>query len=324
MDETELEFDENGELLPLAVQPPEQEEQYVADQLERERQSALRVLTPQQQQPLGAQAYDQAARALAAGRVAGLVWQGAMGTKPSYPPLSSLPPPQPTSSPPATFDETDENPPLAALVARQRGAEQPAAPSLTEMSTRYNGQPQPEVQLPAPGAPPVAPAEPAPFGYEQYQQMLAEMRARQEASINSAYERSRPSDSEKWLAIAAALASPTQHGSFGETMGNVFQALLGYKQGVRGAENERQKELARLGQAYDLQGLRGAVSLMKPKTAATLAFDSLGQGRDKGTGAVVSDASGRRIVRNADDFAMVKIGEEYVSGNTGKIHRRAQ
>ena len=132
-------------------------------------------------------------------------------------------------------------------------------------------------ELPAVGEGPDEPEQPAVQQPSDYQAQLAALQARiernqqmQEQGVNAAFERSRPSESEKWLSIAAALASPTQTGSLGETMGNVFQSLAGYKRGVRQAESTRQSELMRLRQAYDLAGINATVRGMKPQTAASM------------------------------------------------------
>ena len=51
-----------------------------------------------------------------------------------------------------------------------------------------------------------------------------------------------PSDSEKWLAIAAALGQPTRTGAFGESLGNVAQTL-GEQKSARRKEREAQEAL---------------------------------------------------------------------------------
>ena len=48
-----------------------------------------------------------------------------------------------------------------------------------------------------------------------------------------------PSDSEKWLAIAAALGQPTRTGAFGESLGNLAQTLGAQKSARREAEEKR-------------------------------------------------------------------------------------
>ena len=54
--------------------------------------------------------------------------------------------------------------------------------------------------------------------------------------------RAGPSDSEKWFAIAAALGKPTRTGSFGESLGNLNEALLEQKS-ARRKEREAQEAL---------------------------------------------------------------------------------
>lgn len=183
-------------------------------------------------------------------------------------------------------------------------------------------------ELPAVGEGPVEEAQASAQQPSDYQAQLAALQARiernqqtQEQGVNAAFERSRPSESEKWLSIAAALASPTQTGSLGETMGNVFQSLAGYKRGVRQAESTRQSELMRLRQAYDLAGINATVRGMKPQTAASLAFDTLGQARSKATGELIADSKGRPVVRNNEDYLRLSAGSEFVDIN-GNIRRK--
>ena len=58
-----------------------------------------------------------------------------------------------------------------------------------------------------------------------------------------------PSNSEKWLAIAAALGQPTRTGSFGESLGNLAQAL-----GAQKAERRKfEQEAEMLGLKYGLE-----------------------------------------------------------------------
>lgn len=286
---------DEDELPPLDEQPDESALAAEAawQRLQLERQQRLSAAPPQQQPggPAGAQTYDRAAELIAAGRKGPQEVARVLRAR--------------------GFDVEGYGGPIAAV--EQRKPLLSAAP--------------PDVQLPAPNVQPVAtqPAAPqAAAPQDDYKAQLAALmdrleqsRVAQEAEINAGYERSRPSESEKWLAIAAALASPTQHGSFGEVIGNVFQSLLGYKQGVRGAENTRQQQLAQLRRAYDLEGTRALARGLKPPTAATLAFDPQGQARDKRTGAVVATSEGLPVVNNADDFAKIDINQEFVTREKG-------
>ena len=56
-----------------------------------------------------------------------------------------------------------------------------------------------------------------------------------------------PSNSEKWLALAAALGQPTKTGAIGETLSGVAQALGKYKAAGREAEQEKQTLLTKYG-----------------------------------------------------------------------------
>lgn len=186
-----------------------------------------------QQEPLGADAYDRAAALLQAARAEGTAIRMGWPT----PPL------------PGEWDGQT-------YIGAQQEVQDAVGPGRQVM--------------PAPVTTPGAPAQ------SDYQAQLAALMARiernqqmQEQGVEAAFERSKPSESEKWLGIAAALASPTQYGSFGETMGNVFNALIQHKQGVRKAESTRQSELARLRQAYDIAGINAAARGLKPPTAAS-------------------------------------------------------
>lgn len=65
-----------------------------------------------------------------------------------------------------------------------------------------------------------------------------------------------PSDSEKWLAIAAALGQPTRTGSFGESLGNVAQTLGAQKSARREAEEKRDLMLEKYGLDVGTERLR--------------------------------------------------------------------
>lgn len=59
--------------------------------------------------------------------------------------------------------------------------------------------------------------------------------------------RAGPSNSEKWLAIAAALGKPTKTGSFGESLGNLSETLLNQQAMKRKAQEERDMLLEQYG-----------------------------------------------------------------------------
>jgi hypothetical protein len=65
-----------------------------------------------------------------------------------------------------------------------------------------------------------------------------------------------PSASEKWLAIAAALGQPTRTGSFGESLGNLTQALGAQKAARREAEEKRDLMLEKYGLDVGTERLR--------------------------------------------------------------------
>lgn len=87
------------------------------------------------------------------------------------------------------------------------------------------------------------------------QQRLDAARSAQEKEIEALYARTGPSESEKWLAIAAALGRPTEYGTPAEIIGNVSEALLGYKRSRRETDTARAVQLAKLRQQYDLAGI---------------------------------------------------------------------
>lgn len=80
-----------------------------------------------------------------------------------------------------------------------------------------------------------------------------------------------PSEAEKWFSIAAALGKPTRTGSFGESLGNVNEALLQYKKGQREAKAEKEDLLQKYGlQDIQLQGQR-LTNLARMQTAQAAA-----------------------------------------------------
>jgi len=214
----------------------------------------------------------------------------------------------------------------AAVLAAARKGPDALASYYQQQGYQTGDGPAQQPQMPQPQMPPqaaAAPAQPSDYqtGLAALQARIERNQAMQEQGVASAYERSRPSESEKWLGIAAALASPTQHGSFGETMGNVFQALIQHKQGVRQAETTRQSELARLRSAYDIASINAMARGLKPPTAATLAFDPLGQARNKTTGELAADNRGRPVVRTDEEFTRLPAGAEFIDIH-GNIRRK--
>lgn len=82
--------------------------------------------------------------------------------------------------------------------------------------------------------------------YGQMQSHIGVLDAAREALRNR---RLGPSNSEKWLAIAAALGQPTRTGAFGESVGNLAQALAAQKAELR--KDQREADL--LGLKYGLE-----------------------------------------------------------------------
>ncbi len=68
--------------------------------------------------------------------------------------------------------------------------------------------------------------------------------------------RAGPSNSEKWLAIAAALGKPTKTGSFGESLGNLNETLLSQEAMKRKAQEERDMLLEQYGMKIGGEQLR--------------------------------------------------------------------
>lgn len=112
--------------------------------------------------------------------------------------------------------------------------------------------------------------------YGQIQSNIDVLDAAREALRNRRFA---PSKSEKWLAIAAALGQPTRTGSFGESLGNLAQALGAQKAERRKFEQEAEMlglkygleagtERMRLAQARATEAdrtLRAVVAANKPK-----------------------------------------------------------
>ncbi len=68
--------------------------------------------------------------------------------------------------------------------------------------------------------------------------------------------RAGPSNSEKWLAIAAALGQPTRTGAFGESLGNLAKTLGEQKSARREAEEKRDLMLEKYGLDVGTERLR--------------------------------------------------------------------
>lgn len=135
------------------------------------------------------------------------------------------------------------------------------------------------------------------------QARLDSARMAQEEALNQTYSRAAPSESEKWLAIAAALGRPTQHGSVGEVIGNVSDALLGYKRSAREVDMARQQELMRLRQGYETMAASALAKGVRSPGSGQIWSEQLGRFIPKDRPVAIAtgtDAAGRHMIRYSD------------------------
>ena len=100
----------------------------------------------------------------------------------------------------------------------------------------------------------------APAYYQAAQKGVDDQIAANIALLTDAQKRLRerragPSDSEKWFAIAAALGKPTRTGSFGESLGNLNEALLEQKSARRKEREAQEALLVEDAQVADADGV---------------------------------------------------------------------
>ena len=105
-----------------------------------------------------------------------------------------------------------------------------------------------------------------------------------------------PSDSEKWLAIAAALGQPTRTGSFGESLSNVAQTLGAQKSARREAEEKRDLMLEKYGLDVGTERLR-LLQSGATQAGQTLRAAMAAKNKDPYAGAVYDPDTQRWIFR---------------------------
>lgn len=174
--------------------------------------------------------------------------------------------------------------------------------------------------------------------YGQIQSNISVLDAAREALRNRRFA---PSNSEKWLAIAAALGQPTRTGSFGESLGNLAQALGTQKAERRKFEQEAEMlglkygleagtERMRLAQARATEADRtlraAATAAAKAEAAKQPKYDySEGAGYTlrPGTGGMPHmNAKGQYVVTNEEEAKNVPTGATFIlaGDRTGKIY----
>lgn len=149
-----------------------------------------------------------------------------------------------------------------------------------------------------------------------------------------------PSNAEKWLAIAAALGKPTRTGSFGESLGNLNETLLGQQAARRKAEEERDMLLEQYGLKVGTEELRLAQAnaaqagqLYRAAVAADAARARAGMPKmvysegdwriQPGTGGVPPlNAKGQYVVSTPEEAASVPKGKPFVykGGNPNDVY----
>lgn len=117
--------------------------------------------------------------------------------------------------------------------------------------------------------------------------LMASRRAENLARLEQQYKAAQPSDSEKWLGIAAALLSPTETGKTTESIAKALGAYGQYQGRSREANAERSLALAKLAAQYDVAEGNLAAKFAAAQKPPRLAFDVAGNARDPYTGAVI-------------------------------------
>ena len=105
-----------------------------------------------------------------------------------------------------------------------------------------------------------------------------------------------PSDSEKWLAIAAALGQPTRTGAFGESLGNVAKTLGEQRSARREAEEKRDLMLEKYGLDVGTERLR-LLQSGATQAGQTLRAAMAAKNKDPYAGAVYDPDTQRWIFR---------------------------
>jgi hypothetical protein len=105
-----------------------------------------------------------------------------------------------------------------------------------------------------------------------------------------------PSDSEKWLAIAAALGQPTRTGAFGESLGNVAKTLGEQRSARREAEEKRDLMLEKYGLDVGTERLR-LLQAGATQAGQTLRAAAAAKNKDPYAGAVYDPDTQRWIFR---------------------------
>lgn len=133
--------------------------------------------------------------------------------------------------------------------------------------------------------------------YQQAQANVAKQMETNLALLNAAQQRLRerrigPSESEKWLAIAAALGKPTRTGAFGESLSNLTETLGDQRAAARKAQEERESLLEQYGLKIGGEQLRmlqtGATQAGQAYRAAVAANKPRGLTWSEGMGQFVS------------------------------------
>ena len=123
---------------------------------------------------------------------------------------------------------------------------------------------------------------------------MASRRAENLARLEQQYKAAQPSDSEKWLSVAAALLSPTETGKTTESLAKALGVFGQYAGENRKFAQAKAGDMATLASRYDIAEGQLAARLAAQQAAATRAnrpksviVDSLGKAHDPMTGEIV-------------------------------------
>lgn len=164
--------------------------------------------------------------------------------------------------------------------------------------------------------------------------LMASRRAENLARLEQQYKAAQPSDSEKWLSVAAALLSPTETGKTTESLAKALGVFGQYAGENRKFAQAKAGDIASMLAKYDIAEGNQAVRMAAAQAAADKAkrpkyqFDEYNQTwvQVPGTGGVPDlpqPGEGLPVVTDETSYAAVGIGKQYVD-DKGNIRTRTK
>lgn len=155
--------------------------------------------------------------------------------------------------------------------------------------------------------------------------MVERLSARRNSSVSAlekAYADAQPSDSEKWLGIAAALLSPTETGKTSESLAKALGVFGQYAGEKRKFTQAKASDLATLASRYDIAEGNLAARMASAMKPPRLAFDALGRARDPYSGDIVEPGAKELPVLTPEQAAALPEGFGEFRGIDGQLYER--